>query len=72
MRSSDCPKCQGAMTEGYMLDINQHSQFTSSTWVEGAPEKSFWRGLKLGNRAQYRVQTWRCGRCGFLESYAKG
>ena len=72
MRSSDCPKCQGAMTEGYVLNVNEYGQFTASAWVEGAPEKSFWRGLKLDNRAQYQVQAWRCGRCGFLESYAKG
>jgi hypothetical protein len=60
------------MAEGYVIDVNQHSVRSVSTWVEGAPEKSFWLGLKLGNRAQYKVQTWRCGRCGFLESYAKG
>ena len=42
-----------------------------STWVEGSPEKSFWTGLSLKGRKMIEVQTYRCHRCGFLESYAK-
>lgn len=72
MQSKDCSKCQGKMIEGFVIDANQHGQRTVSKWVEGAPEKSIWLGVKLGNGAQYEIQTWRCGRCGFLESYAKG
>lgn len=71
MRSNSCPKCQGAMTEGFVLD-NGPSSCSASSWVEGVPRKSFWNGVKLSGRAQYQIQTWRCGRCGFLESYAKG
>ncbi len=71
MRSNSCPKCQGSMTEGFVLDVNQGGSRTVSTWVEGAPEKR-WYGLKVSGKAKYEIQTWRCGRCGFLESYAKG
>lgn len=60
------------MTEGFVMDTNQHQQRTVSTWVEGIPEKSFWLGLKLGKKPKFEIQTWRCGRCGFLESYARG
>ena len=60
------------MSEGYLLDIHQNVGRSVAAWVEGAPEKSIWVGLKLANRAKLAVQTWRCGRCGFLESYAKG
>jgi len=60
------------MTEGFVLDIGQNGGRTVTSWVEGAPEKSFWLGVKLGSRAKFEIQTWRCARCGFLESYAKG
>lgn len=72
MRSGTCPKCQGSMSEGFVLDTTQHGVHAVSKWVEGAPEKSFWTGLKLGKKPKIDIQTWRCGRCGFLESYAKG
>jgi len=58
------------MSEGFVLDVNQGGARTVSTWVEGAPDKGFW-GLKLRGKPQFEIQTWRCGRCGFLENYAK-
>jgi len=72
MRSNSCPKCQGAMTEGFVLDVNQGGSRTASAWVEGPPEKSLWLGVKVRGKVKYDIQTWRCTRCGFLESYAKG
>ena len=72
MRSNSRPKCQGSMTEGYMLDVTQNGARSVSKWIEGVPEKSFFVGLKISGRANLQIQTWRCGRCGFLESYAKG
>lgn len=71
MRSNGCPKCQGTMEEGFLLDINQSGGRAVTSWVEGAPQKSFWLGVKIAKRKKIDVQTWRCGRCGFLESYAK-
>ena len=41
-------------------------------WIEGAPEKSFWIGIKTRGRRKLKIETWRCGRCGYLESYAPG
>jgi hypothetical protein len=69
MRSNSCPKCQGSMSEGYTLDVSQSRSV--SKWIERAPEKSMWTGLKISGRANLDIQTWRCIRCGFLESYAK-
>jgi hypothetical protein len=40
-------------------------------WVEGAPEKSFWQGLATSKRRVLPIATWRCERCGYLESYAQ-
>ncbi len=70
MRSHDCPKCQGTMQEGFLLDETYGTR-GQADWVEGAPEKSIWTGVKLGDRMRLPVETWRCGRCGFLESYAR-
>ena len=70
LRSNSCPKCQGSMTEGFIVDTNQHGSNSVTAWVEGAPDKR-WYGLKLGKKTKIEIQTWRCGRCGFLESYAK-
>jgi hypothetical protein len=59
------------MSEGFVLDVNQHGARSVATWVQGAPEKSRWLGVKVGNRPKLEIQTWRCCRCGFLESYAR-
>lgn len=60
------------MAEGYIVDRGESGARRVNQWIEGAPQKSFWQGLKLGGRRQLDVATWRCGRCGFLESYAAG
>lgn len=70
MRNHSCPKCQGSMAEGYILD-SAHGYNAVSNWIEGAPVKSMWTGVKLGKRKSLPVQSWRCGRCGFLEFYAR-
>ena len=71
MRSNTCLKCGSSMTEGFVVD-NGYGTKTVSNWVEGAPVISFWTGLKLRGKRQVPIQTWRCGRCGYLESYARG
>ena len=68
-KPSHCPKCQGTMTEGFVVDNTEGGRRVSS-WVEGAPVRSFWRGIKLGGKSPIDIATWRCGRCGYLESYA--
>ncbi|MEZ0244546.1 MAG: hypothetical protein ACAH11_14320 [Sphingomonas sp.] len=58
------------MTQGLILDTNQSGAHAVSSWIEGAPDRG-WLGLKLRGRTKYEILTWRCGRCGFLEGYAK-
>lgn len=53
-----------------MLDHTQHSSFATQQWVEGQPEKSFWTGLKTKGKELKEVRTWRCPRCGLLQSFA--
>ncbi len=58
------------MHEGYLLDVtygNRNPVF----WVEGPPEPSPWVGLKLKGREVRQVETYRCTRCGYLQSYAR-
>jgi hypothetical protein len=57
------------MERGFVVDHN-HGTYSVGEWVAGAPLKSFWTGLKLRGRARLKVATWRCRRCGYLESWA--
>lgn len=57
------------MTEGFVLDAT-HGGVAVSSWVEGAPEKNVWTGVKLSGKPRAEIATWRCNRCGFLEQYA--
>lgn len=41
-----------------------------NSWQDGEPKKSFWLGLKQSKSDQVEVTAFRCGRCGYLESYA--
>jgi hypothetical protein len=57
------------MEPGFLLDQTYGSS-AAVHWVAGAPRKSFWTGLKLKGAQVLEVATWRCRRCGYLESYA--
>lgn len=70
MRSNSCPRCQGAMEEGFVL-TGRDTYRRAAGWVKGQPKKNWLLGLKF-SQAPIDIQTWRCGRCGYLESYARG
>jgi predicted nucleic-acid-binding Zn-ribbon protein len=70
MSVKSCPKCGGRMAEGFTLD-HTHGGYKQATWVDGAAEKSVWVGLKLKGRRQLPLASYRCERCGFVESYAE-
>jgi hypothetical protein len=57
------------MERGYILDESYGSR-TVSHWVLGEPEPSMWTGLKIRGEDKLEVATYRCRRCGYLESYA--
>jgi hypothetical protein len=58
------------MEPGFVVDRGHYSSPDEQQWVEGAPERSFWRGLKTSGRESFKVTSFRCDRCGYLESYA--
>ncbi len=67
-----CPKCNAAMERGFVVDHTDRSTgYAAPEWAEGAPELSFWTGVKMGNKERHPVETFRCQRCGYLESYAR-
>jgi len=77
MTDPKCPKCQSDMEKGFIADFHHGAGVGSwvegvavSSWVEGDPEESFWTGVKLSNRRQMEIRTYRCFGCGYLESYA--
>ena len=69
VRSTDCPKCQGKTTGGVIVD-NGHRAATVSQWQPGPAIMSRWLGLKIRKKELIPTVTYRCTRCGFLESYA--
>jgi hypothetical protein len=60
-----CPKCNGEMVQGFIVDHHDGGKRLVSTWVEGAPEKSFWRVTKVPADKCVPVGTC-CSECGFL------
>ena len=69
---TSCPKCNGSMTEGFVVDQGDYGAAHVSRYQPGAPSRSFWTGLKQNAQEQVEITTMRCNRCGFLEHYAKG
>ena len=65
--SRKCARCGGNMVQGVTIDHDQGMRGVSK-WLEGSPVKG-WFGLKLGGRKPLEIETWRCGKCGILESY---
>lgn len=59
------------METGYIVDQG-YGKVTVAQWFAGEPERRTWMGggLKLRGKAALDVTTWRCRRCGYLESYA--
>lgn len=70
MREPTCPKCQHDMEPGFVVD-HTYGGVASPEWAEGVPDRSIWTGVKMKGKERFRVETFRCTRCGFLESYAR-
>ena len=66
---STCPKCGGRMEEGHVIDEG-YGAWKPAKWQAGKPQMAWYGSLKVDKKALKQVENWRCGRCGFLESYA--
>lgn len=65
-----CAVCGGAREEGFLWDIFEGGA-KPGRWIEGKPERSFWRGTNTGDRRSFRVQAFRCVECGRVELFAR-
>lgn len=66
---AECVKCGGSMEQGFVADTG-YGTIEVAKWQAGPPKKSFWTGIKKGDR-RLEITALRCARCGFLESYAR-
>jgi hypothetical protein len=57
------------MESGWVAD-RSHAGLMQQSWSAGAPQPSFWTGLKLEKDRVVPITTLRCPNCGYLESYA--
>ena len=57
------------MEAGFIVDEGYGTR-TVANWIAGEPEKSMWTGLKTRGKDKREITTYRCRRCGYLESYA--
>ena len=64
-----CLKCGGEMMRGFIVDHSFH-QIAVSHWVEGLAQKSLMWGTKVPAEKSMPTATFRCTKCGYLESYA--
>jgi predicted nucleic-acid-binding Zn-ribbon protein len=67
---SSCPKCNGSMSEGFIVDQGYGAAHVS-TYQAGEVRKSIWTGVKQNKKEQIAITTFRCNRCGYLENFAK-
>jgi hypothetical protein len=66
-----CPKCGETMQEGYLIDYS-HGNAKVGRWVEGPPVAGILWEVDPTGSTEWKVATFRCRGCGFLESYARG
>jgi hypothetical protein len=59
------------MEIGYILELGHGNYRQPSTWIEGEPQRTYWFGIKITGKRQIEVLTFRCLKCGYLESYAR-
>ena len=70
MAGATCGKCGGRMEPGFLLELKDGNQKAVTEWVEGEPEKGWFGFVKVRGKRRLKVQTQRCTRCFYLESYA--
>ena len=64
---NQCPKCNGEMEQGFILDHKDYASSVVAQWQQGEPQKSFWRGVQSKDGPHYEITAYRCTGCGYLE-----
>jgi hypothetical protein len=71
MTAPKCPSCGTTMDEGFIPDIGHMNMPVEPKWSEGAPQRSFWTGITIDKDRRLPIVTYRCSKCGLLQSYAR-
>jgi predicted nucleic-acid-binding Zn-ribbon protein len=66
-----CAKCGGSLSAGFIVDQG-HGLAEASKWQDGEPKRVWYGGVRMSKDDQFGITTFRCDRCGYLESYALG
>ncbi len=65
-----CARCGADMEEGHLLESGLGA-LGVMRWIAGAPARSSVLGvLRVPREKQRKVSSFRCSKCGYLESYA--
>lgn len=66
-----CIRCDGELDAGFLIDKGDYNATHQAQWASGQPHTSFWRmsAVQSGSKV-LPVTTYRCKRCGRLESFA--
>jgi len=65
-RDLKCLRCQTSMIEGKILDARY---LAPSVWVDGVP-KMGWLGPKVNTADVKKLRSFRCPKCGYVETNA--
>ena len=57
------------MDAGYTINITNQVKAVPK-WAPGEPVRSIWTGFKVKAADLKDISSYRCRRCGYLESYA--
>ena len=57
------------MEEGFLIDRGESNSVGQIHWTEGPPQKK-WYGIRVTGE-KVPTTTYRCTRCGLLQSYAR-
>lgn len=70
MRISECPRCSVTMEMGFIPEQSDKGLHRPQ-WVEGEVMVGLFSYFRLRKRRRIPFVTYRCPRCGLLESYAR-
>lgn len=64
-----CLLCKSQTEDGFLLDRGESNRRSQQEWWAGAPNRSFWLGIKKPETV-FQVRARRCVQCGFLMEFA--
>lgn len=68
---SVCMRCRGVLEPGFIVDRGDMDVLHEAAWASGTPRRRLLQttAVEKGQRL-LAIRTWRCTRCGLLETYS--